>query len=93
MDSFLSLEPRPVTTSNPLSANDPQGKDKDEKEKEKEKEKHHEDLYQVLQQTVSTLQTELQDTKRQLLQLSEEFAAFKISIYNKELKESQLSLS
>jgi hypothetical protein len=46
-----------------------------------------------LQHTVNKLQTELEESKRLLSQLSEEFAAFKIYIYNIGLKESPPSLS
>lgn len=42
-----------------------------------------------LHDTIANLTTELQDTKRHLQQLTEEFAAFKIYIYNLGLKETQ----
>jgi hypothetical protein len=46
-----------------------------------------------LQQMVAKLQSELEDTKQIVSHLSEEFAAFKIYIYNIGLKETPLSLS
>ena len=46
-----------------------------------------------LQQMVAKLQSDLEDTKQIVSQLSEEFAALKIYIYNIGLKETPLSLS